>query len=142
MHAASADTDTRTRRAPRDRAARSASRPLGMATRDTVRENGGFERGSKKKKVRHVGGERARSSTETKRETRQTETERLRVSRDRDGDRDRETKRSERSVGHISPLRRVSRCVSYAGSVARYSPVIGHLYLPSSPVIGQKFLFG
>ena len=45
-------------------------------------------------------------------------------------------------VRHTSPLRRVSRCVSYAGSVARYSPVIGHLYLPSSPVIGQKLLFG
>jgi hypothetical protein len=68
MHAASADTDTRTRRAPRDaRPARSASRPLGMATRDTVLMEG-LKEGAKKK-VRHVGGERARSSTETKRET-------------------------------------------------------------------------
>ena len=54
----------------------------------------------------------------------------------------RETKTSKRPVRHTSPLRRVSRCVSYAGRVARYSPVIGHLYLPSSPVIGQKLLFG
>ena len=68
MHAASADTDTRTRRA------------RGTARRDPLRAraagdgnaghgwNGGLKEGQKKK-VRHVGGERARSSTETKRET-------------------------------------------------------------------------
>lgn len=40
------------------------------------------------------------------------------------------------------PLSFVSRCVLYASSVATYSPVKGHLYLPGRPVIVQKWRDG